>query len=541
MPGFSGTAALALVREQRRRSAVHLRLRHDRRRRRRRRDEDRRPRLHHEGQSRRGWCPAVERELREAGGAARAHAAPSSGSRYLAYHDPLTDLPNRALLHDRLRAGDRCVASRDEHAARAAAASTSTASRRSTTRSGITPAIACCSRSRRACAATLRESDTVARLGGDEFAVAAAGRPTSTARVLAAQQGAAGARAAVRRRRPAADASAPASASRCFPEHGADRPRRCCRRPTSRCTSRRADGIGFAVYAPDRDRHTAPAADADLASCAQAIDAAAVRRSSTSRSCTCAPTPCIGVEALVRWNHPQQGRLLPDEFIHLAEQTGLIKPLTTFVLETALREWAARRRPHADARSRSTCRRAACSDPDAARAHRRACSRAHGAPPSSLALEITENMLMSDPARSMRLPRRGCTRWASGSSIDDFGTGYSSLSYLRRLPVDELKIDRSFVVGLGARRGRRDRALDDRSRAQPRPDGRRRRRRDRRGAASGCSRSAATPRRARTSARRASAAIIRERMRQRNLPAHEVATITCQTDDGDGSLTPRSI
>ncbi len=155
----------------------------------------------------------------------------------------------------------------------------------------------------------------------------------------------------------------------------------------------------------------------------------------------------IGVEALVRWNHPHHGLVLPGDFINLAEQTGLINPLTTIVLETAIREWtplqtvppltvAVNLSPRTLQDPRLPQRIAAMLD-------------AYDAPPFSLALEITENILMSDPARSldclMRLHDMGVRL-----VIDDFGTGYSSLSYLSRLPVDELKIDRSFVMGLTA-------------------------------------------------------------------------------------------
>ena len=140
------------------------------------------------------------------------------------------------------------------------------------------------------------------------------------------------------------------------------------------------------------------------------------------------------------------GRVMPDDFVHLAEQTGLINPLTTLVLETA----HPRLEPAADGaaarRSRSTCRRGPCRIPSC-RGGSPTCSRVYDVPPESLALEITENILMSDPARSMdclnRLHDMGVR-----IVIDDFGTGYSSLSYLRRLPIDELKIDRSFVAAL---------------------------------------------------------------------------------------------
>jgi EAL domain-containing protein (putative c-di-GMP-specific phosphodiesterase class I) len=153
----------------------------------------------------------------------------------------------------------------------------------------------------------------------------------------------------------------------------------------------------------------------------------------------------VGVEALVRWNHPQQGLVMPGDFINLAEQTGLINPLTTIVLETAIREWTPLQTvpPLAVAVNLSP---RTLQDP---RLPHRIASMldAYDAPPFCLALEITENILMSDPARSLECLTR-LHDMGVRLVIDDFGTGYSSLSYLRRLPVDELKIDRSFVMGL---------------------------------------------------------------------------------------------
>jgi diguanylate cyclase (GGDEF)-like protein len=154
----------------------------------------------------------------------------------------------------------------------------------------------------------------------------------------------------------------------------------------------------------------------------------------------------IGVEALVRWQHPKLGLLEPDAFIPLAEATGLVEPLTRIVLTKALRqcrEWTLEGLSLSVAvnlPARSVTNPAlpgAVTD----------LLRRTGVEPSRLILEITEAGVMDDPERSVpvleRLAATGVTL-----SLDDFGTGYSSLSYLQRLPVQELKIDRSFVTGL---------------------------------------------------------------------------------------------
>ena len=148
----------------------------------------------------------------------------------------------------------------------------------------------------------------------------------------------------------------------------------------------------------------------------------------------------------MRWNHPELGRLLPDDFIRVAEHTGLVNPLTV-VRARARAQPTGRGRRGPDA-----CGIAVNVSPrslhHAAFPGRiREMLDAHGVPPSSLVLEITENLVMSDPDGSMR-----CLDELHDMGvrlvIDDFGKGYSSLSYLRRLPVDEIKIDRSFIIGL---------------------------------------------------------------------------------------------
>jgi EAL domain-containing protein (putative c-di-GMP-specific phosphodiesterase class I) len=205
----------------------------------------------------------------------------------------------------------------------------------------------------------------------------------------------------------------------------------------------KGDGVGIAVYDANRDRHTHR----------RLTLISEFRMGLDENQFFLEYQPIlhlrtnviIGVEALVRWNHPQQGRVLPGDFIDLAEQTGLINPLTTIVLETAIREWS--RLPTVPPLTVSVnLSPRTLRDPDLPQ-RIAAMLAVYSIPASSLALEITENILMSDPARSM-----DCLTRLHGMGvrivIDDFGTGYSSLSYLRRLPADELKIDRSFVTDM---------------------------------------------------------------------------------------------
>jgi diguanylate cyclase (GGDEF)-like protein len=161
-----------------------------------------------------------------------------------------------------------------------------------------------------------------------------------------------------------------------------------------------------------------------------------------------------GAEALIRWEHPTLGLLYPDSFIPEAERSGLIEPMTHWVLEEALcqsRRWMDRAAPHASRDFSMAVNLSARSLLDASLPDvvQRALSR-WNVPPHLLDLEITETIIMTDPARA----RRVLTELADIGvtlSIDDFGTGYSSLAYLRDLPVHQLKIDRSFVQELGAR------------------------------------------------------------------------------------------
>jgi diguanylate cyclase (GGDEF)-like protein len=153
------------------------------------------------------------------------------------------------------------------------------------------------------------------------------------------------------------------------------------------------------------------------------------------------------VEALVRWQHPERGLIGPYEFVHLAEHTGLIRPLTHHVLRTALeqcRQWRDRGIDLPVAVNLSV-RDLVDLDPGSIAAE----LDRFGLEPRSLGIEITETMLVLDPNRTIEVLAR-LHEMGVRVSLDDFGTGWSSLSYLQRLPVDELKIDRSFISGLAA-------------------------------------------------------------------------------------------
>jgi diguanylate cyclase (GGDEF)-like protein len=156
----------------------------------------------------------------------------------------------------------------------------------------------------------------------------------------------------------------------------------------------------------------------------------------------------LGVEALVRWQHPEFGLLPPDEFVPAVEATGLIGALTTFVTErslTKVRKWLDRGIRMSAAVNLSVRNLEDENFPEwVADALAR-----HNVPAELLTYELTESGVMSDPERALPVLRR---LHALGVvlAVDDFGTGYSSLAYLRQLPVDEVKIDKSFVLGMGS-------------------------------------------------------------------------------------------
>jgi diguanylate cyclase (GGDEF)-like protein len=359
---------------------------------------------------------------------------------HLALHDALTDLPNRTLFHDRV-----------QQALRAAP------------RTGSPVAVMLMDLDRfkeindtlghhsgdlllqeigPRLLAALRTDDTVARLGGDEFAVLLPSVPSAEAAVAVAQKlrDALSEPYSLDGLTVETDASIGVALS---PEHGADAPTLLRRADVAMYVAKRT-GTGVEVYASDHDRNSRRrlALIGDL------------RRAIASGELVLRYQPIAdlrtgevrAVEALVRWHHPRLGVVPPDEFVRLAEDTGLMQPLTAFVLESALRQRHAWRRSGYDFPVSVNLSMRNLHDvglPDQVER----LLRLWRLPPEALELEITESSIMADPQRAMDVIEQ-LRAMGLGLVIDDFGTGYSSLAHLKQLPVHAIKIDRSFVIGM---------------------------------------------------------------------------------------------
>ncbi len=362
----------------------------------------------------------------------------SDRNRYQALHDPLTDLPNRALFQDRTGVALRAAA-----------------------RSGASVAVLLLDLNRfkevndtlghqygdylllhvadrlRDC---LRDSDSVARLGGDEFAVLLPVAGWQEA--LAATQ-----RVDAALHEPFSmndiTLDVDASIGIALAEPGDD-VETLLRHADVAMYEAKAAHHTFARYEASRD-------DNDLSRLVRLGD---LRRGIAAGELTLHYQPKLStrtgvltsVEALVRWQHPTLGLLQPDEFIPLAENTAIIHALTTEVLRLALiqaRRWADAGRPIPVAVNISA---RSLLDPRFP-AHVQELLDAQGVAPCLLGLELTETAVMADHDLALSV-LKSLDSMGVSLSIDDFGTGYSSMSYLKTMPVKELKIDRTFVMGM---------------------------------------------------------------------------------------------
>ncbi|GAA2289768.1 cyclic Di-GMP phosphodiesterase RmdB [Streptomyces hawaiiensis] len=280
-----------------------------------------------------------------------------------------------------------------------------------------------------------------ARLGGDEFAVLlpVADSTTSATRVARNLVAALSSPLDLDGLTLVLEASAGVAV---FPDHALDAEGLLRRADVAMYQAKR-DRTGVEVYESKRDSNT-PDRLGLLGDLRRALDAHEVHLHYQPK--VRFDGQVAGLEALVRWVHPERGKVPPDEFIAIAESSGLMPHLTEYVLETALGQVARWREqglfvPVAVNVSPRDVHTPGFAGSVAARLAR------HGVPAGALQLEITEHVLLEDPQRAADTLNQ-LTAHGVKMSLDDFGTGYSSLVHLRRLPVSELKIDRSFVARL---------------------------------------------------------------------------------------------
>jgi diguanylate cyclase (GGDEF)-like protein len=355
---------------------------------------------------------------------------------YAAHHDVLTLLPNRTLFQERLR---EVIAVRGKTGAVMIMDLDRFQEINDTLghHNGDSVLIAV---ARRLAAAS--DSSLVARLGGDEFAVLLEAVNDRKQAVRFAERLLATFADQVTLGDLTLDVRGSIGVA-LFPEHGTDADSLMQRADIAMYVAK-GNKRGYEVYSPESDRY-APERLALIADLHRALNG-------TGLFLTYQPKIDLkrgrisGVEALIRWQHPTRGLIQPDDFIPLAEHTGLIKDLTLWVLDTALAQSQAWQRQgiHLGIAVNLSVRNLLDLDlPDqVARLLQK-----WDVPAHRLELEITETTLMEDPARASSVIAR-LNAMGIRLSIDDFGTGYSSLVFLKQLPVQEIKIDKSFVLNM---------------------------------------------------------------------------------------------
>ena len=362
---------------------------------------------------------------------------------HLALHDGLTDLPNRTLMFDRLR--QAILVSKREHQPLALLMMDLDGFKEINDTFGHHGGDEVLRHVATRLKAQLRESDTVARLGGDEFAIILPGvadeatAGATATRILHALQEpliiegeALEIRASI--------------GIVLFPRHAEDADTLLRRGDAAMYEAKRA-GAGTAFYTLEHD--------VDSSSLTLTFE---LRRAIEENQLLlhyqpvlrCGTGEVIGVEALVRWPHPRHGLMAPDRFIPLAEQSRLIRPLGRRVLEAAVQQQDRWWREGITLRMAVNLSIRNLQDPELVQCVTRVLD-SYTVPPDWLTLEITESTLMADAEETLKVlaPLKAM---GVRVSIDDFGTGFSSLSNLKRLPIDELKIDKTFVTEMASKK-----------------------------------------------------------------------------------------
>lgn len=288
----------------------------------------------------------------------------------------------------------------------------------------------------------LRKSDTVARLGGDEFAAILLAVDSDEDTTIVAQK-------------IVNSLDEPIHADgrtlsigisigmACYPRDG-DNPSLLMQRADIAMYRAKREGLGFAFYdnSMDSDNLFELTMESELRQAMENNDFELYYQPKIDIQKKC----ITGVEALIRWTHKEHGFISPEKFIPLAEQTGLIKPLTEWVLEQALHQCKNWHRQEFKLGVSVNLSAYSLNDIDLLDTVRRSLARA-GIAPQWLTLELTETAIMSDADRALSTLSR-LNSMNVRLSVDDFGTGYSSLAYLKRFPVNEIKIDKSFVMDM---------------------------------------------------------------------------------------------
>ncbi len=381
---------------------------------------------------------ALNREVRETYDSNRALKEANALLETTATTDPLTGLPNRLLLHNRLGQALR------SHVGLALLLMDLDRFKEVNDTLGHQVGDVLLQHVATRLRGALRDTDTVARLGGDEFAVLlpatdAAGALQVARALLAALE----APIEIEGHHLGVEGSVGVALALAG---GGDPPAATLLRQADvamyEAKRRRS---GYAFYDPAADEHD-PERLALMGALRQAL-AEDTLQLYYQPQVDLVSGRVSGVEALLRWPHPERGFIPPDQFIPLAEQTGLIAPLTTWVLATALRQTQAWQTAGLDLDVSVNLSARTLHDPTLLALVTDLLDR-YTVAPAQLTLEITESALMVDPAHALVTLTR-LTELGVRIAIDDFGKGYSSLDYLKRLPVDEVKIDKSFVLGLG--------------------------------------------------------------------------------------------
>lgn len=363
--------------------------------------------------------------------------AETSALEYQAQHDNLTSLPNRSLLFERLEA--ELQSARDHVEPLALFVMDLDQFKEVNDTLGHHVGDRLLQEVGRRLASVLRRTDTVARLGGDEFAVLLPGADIQHSKTVCRKILAALDR-PIKVENLCLRAGISIGVAQ-FPEHGQDA-NLLMRYADIAMYEAKRKHKGFAFYTPGNDEH----------SISRLGLSGELRDAITDNQLMLEYQPMVDfksgrifcAEALVRWQHPEYGLIPPEEFIPSAEQTGVIRPLTLWVIDQALGQAKRWTRIGLELRISINLSVRSLQDRQLPGQVQQLIDR-HRVNPGCVILEITESAIMSDPLTARRVMRR-LSNMGFQLSIDDFGTGYSSLAYLKQLPVDEIKIDKSFVT-----------------------------------------------------------------------------------------------